>query len=351
MTYQKVNQKQSFPKLEEEILKFWSENKTFEKSIQTREDSEEFNFYDGPPFATGLPHYGHILAGTIKDVIPRYQTMKWKKVKRVFGWDCHWLPIENIVEKKLNISWKDDIEQKVWIHDFNESCRENVLTYTDEWEKIVNRTGRWVDMKNAYHTMDKEFMESVWWVFKTIYDKWLVYEWNRVVPYCPRCTTPLSNFEVNQWYKDKQDKAVTVKFKVEWNENKYILAWTTTPWTLYSNLWLAVWKDIMYSEIKDKKSGNTYILASERISNYYKNEEDYILVKEYKWSCLVWIKYEPLFSDIKVKIEEMWEDLWVGVELWENSYSVVIGHHVTTESWTWIVHIAPAYWEDDNLIW
>ena len=349
--FKDVNPKQSFPELEEAMMEFWKNNKTFEKSIENRADSQEFNFYDGPPFATGTPHYWHILAGTIKDVIPRYQTMKWFRVDRKFGWDCHGLPIENIVEKKLEISGRDDIENKIWVHKFNETCRENVFTYVDEWKKTVNRMWRWVDMENDYKTMDTDFMESVWWVYKTIYDKWLIYEWNRVVPYCPRCTTPLSNFEVNQWYKDKQSKTVTVKFKVKDSENKYILAWTTTPWTLYANLWLAVWKDIIYVELKDKESGDTYILAKDRVWVYYKKEEDYTVVREYPGSCLVWIKYEALFPDIKTKIEDMWEDLWVWVELWKNAFSVVLGHHVTTESWTGVVHIAPAYWEDDNLIW
>ena len=348
--FEKVNPKQSFPKLEENILDFWSKNKIFEQSIENRKDAEEFNFYDGPPFATGTPHYGHILAGTIKDVIPRYQTMNWKRVDRVFGWDCHGLPIENIVEKKLKISWRDDI-MKVWVHSFNETCRANVDTYTEEWKKTVSRMGRWVDMENAYHTMDTPFMESVWWVYKKLYDKWLIYEGHRVVPYCPRCTTPLSNFEVNQGYKDKQDKTLTVKFKIVWNNNKYILAWTTTPWTLMANIGLAVWADIAYIEIKDNKTWETYILAKDRLKEYYKKEEDYSIIREYPGTCLEWIKYEPIFDDFKIQLEDMWEDLWNDVKLWKNAYSVVIGHHVTTESWTWIVHIAPAYWEDDFIIW
>lgn len=347
--FEKVNPKQSFPKLEEKILSFWQENKIFEESIAIRKDAEEFNFYDGPPFATGTPHYGHILAGTIKDVIPRYQTMKGKLVTRVFGWDCHWLPIENIVEKKLEISGRDDI-LKVWIHTFNEECRSNVFWYVEEWKKTVNRMGRWVDIDNAYKTMDTSFMESVWWVYKSLYDKWLIYEGHRVVPYCPRCTTPLSNFEVNQGYKDKQDKTLTVKFKVLGNESKYILAWTTTPWTLMANLWLAVWADIMYSEIRDSKTGETYVLASERLKDYYKNDEEYTLLREYKGSCLEWIKYQPVFDDFQVQINDMWKDLGTNNILGKNAYTVVLGHHVTTESGTWIVHIAPAYWEDDFLI-
>jgi isoleucyl-tRNA synthetase len=347
--FEKVNLKQSFPKLEENILKFWEENKIFEESVNTRENSEEFNFYDGPPFATGTPHYGHILAGTIKDVIPRYQTMKWKKVDRKFGWDCHGLPIENIVEKKLEISGKDEIEKKIWVHTFNETCRENVFTYAQEWQKTVKRMGRWVDMENDYKTMDTPFMESVWWVYKTLYDKWLIYEWHRVVPYCPRCSTPLSNFEVNQGYKNKQDKTATVKFKIEGKENKYILAWTTTPWTLVANLWLAVWKDLEYTQITDKKTNETYILAKDRLSSYYKNEEDCEILQTIKWKDLIGIKYEPVFDDFSKLSQE--NKLPQEIALWKNSYTVVAWHHVTTESGTWIVHIAPAYWEDDALIW
>ena len=346
--YEQVNSRQSFPDLEKKILAFWEDEKIFEESIENRKDSEEFNFYDGPPFATGTPHYGHILAGTLKDVIPRYQTMKWYRVDRKFGWDCHGLPIENIVEKKMGISGRDEIEKKIWVHEFNEECRANVFTYANEWKKTVKRMGRWVDMENDYKTMDTSFMETVWWVYKSLYDKGLIYEGYRVVPYCPRCSTPLSNFEVNQGYKDKQDKTATVKFKVVWSESKYILAWTTTPWTLVSNLWLAVWTDLDYVELLDKKTSETYILAKDRISSYYKNEEDYTVVKEYKGKCLAWIKYEPIFGDFwaKHEIDEM--PKWMN--LWKNVYSVVEGHHVTTDSGTGIVHIAPAYWEDDYII-
>ncbi|MDP2091217.1 MAG: isoleucine--tRNA ligase [Candidatus Gracilibacteria bacterium] len=347
--FEKVNPKQSFPKLEEKILKFWDDNNIFEESINIRKDAEEFNFYDGPPFATGTPHYGHILAGTLKDVIPRYQTMKGKLVTRVFGWDCHGLPIENIVEKKLEISGRDDI-LKIGVHKFNEECRTNVLTYTDEWKKTVSRMGRWVDIDNAYKTMDTSFMESVWWVYKSLYDKGLIYEGHRVVPYCPRCTTPLSNFEVNQGYKDKQSKTLTVKFKVLGTENKYILAWTTTPWTLMSNLGLAVGADIMYSEILDKNTNETYVLASDRIKDYYKNEDDYSQVRQYNGSCLQGIKYEPIFPDFKTQLVDMGALLGSDNKLGKNVYTVVLGHHVTTDTGTGIVHIAPAYGEDDYII-
>ncbi|PIE85657.1 isoleucine--tRNA ligase, partial [Candidatus Gracilibacteria bacterium] len=347
--FKKVNPKQSFPELEEAILDFWEKDNTFQKSIDNRADAEEFNFYDGPPFATGTPHYGHILAGAIKDVIPRYQTMKGKKVERKFGWDTHGLPIENIVEKKLEIKGKEDLEQRIGVHKFNETCRENVFGYVDEWEKVVERMGRWVDMENDYKTMDTDFMESVWWVFSEMYKKGLIYEGHRVVPYSVGMSTPLSNFEVNQGYKDKQDKTVTVKFKVIGSENKYILAWTTTPWTLVANLGLAVGKDIDYVEILDKENGETYILAKDRLGDYYKSEKDYTLVREYKGSCLVGIKYEPLFSDFKEQIEAG-IDLGNEIYLGKNAYSVVEGHHVTTESGTGIVHIAPAYGEDDYQI-
>lgn len=349
MTYPQVNPKQSFPELEAKILAFWQENNTFKKSIEIRKDSEEFKFYDGPPFATWTPHYGHLLAWTLKDAIPRYQTMKWKKVERNFWWDTHGLPIENIVEKKLGISGKKDIEDKIWVFAFNEQCRANVFSYVEDWKRIVGKMWRWVDMENDYKTLDTTFMESVWWVFKTLYDKWYIYESQRVVPYCPRCSTPLSNFEVNQWYEDKQDRSITVKFKVKDSSNKYILAWTTTPWTLPANLWLAVGKDIEYSEVLDKKSGETYVLAKDRILNYYKDENEFTIVRTYKWVCLEWIKYESLFNDFELLNEANSLPLWQ--ELWKNVYSVVLGHHVTTESGTWIVHIAPAYWEDDSLIW
>ncbi len=346
--FPQVNSKQSFPELEEKILKFWKENNTFKKSLELRKDSEEFKFYDGPPFATGTPHHGHLLAWIIKDAIPRFQTMKWKRVDRMFGWDCHGLPIENIVEKKLWISGKKDIEDKIWIFEFNEECQKNVFGYVDVWKKTVEKSGRWVDMENDYKTMDVNFMESIWWVFKTIYDKWLIYESYRVVPYCIRCSTPLSNFEVNQWYEDRQDKTVTVKFKIKWVENKFILAWTTTPWTLPANVWLAVWKDIEYVEILDK-NWEIYILAKDRLASFYKEENDYEIKNIYKWSDLVGTEYNPIFDDF-ISQKENWT-LPKDIVFWKNSYKVILGHHVTTEDGTWVVHIAPAYWEDDFEIW
>ncbi|MCK9272869.1 isoleucine--tRNA ligase [Candidatus Gracilibacteria bacterium] len=346
--YPQVNSRQSFPELEAKILDFWKKNKTFQKSLDIRAGADEFVFYDGPPFATGLPHYGHLLGGTLKDIIPRYQTMKGKYVERRFGWDCHGLPIENIVEKKLKISGKRDIEDKIGVYEFNEQCRSNVMVYTTEWRRIVEKMGRWIDMDNDYKTMDQDFMESVWWVFKSLFDKGHIYESQRVVPYCTRCSTPLSNFEVNQGYEDRQDKSTTVKFKIKGNDNKYILAWTTTPWTLPANLGLAIGAEIEYSEVLDKKTGETYILATDRLANYYKDEADYKIVRNYQGCCLAGIEYEPLFNDFELLRDA--GDLPKGMELGENVYRVVIGHHVTTESGTGVVHIAPAYGEDDSII-
>ncbi|MDD4530395.1 MAG: isoleucine--tRNA ligase, partial [Candidatus Gracilibacteria bacterium] len=373
--YPQVNTRQSFPELEKKIIDFWKEEKMFEQSLKLREGCEEFNFYDGPPFATGTPHYGHILAGTMKDVIPRYQTMKGKYVERRFGWDCHGLPIENIVEKKMGISGKNDIEGKIGVGCFNEECRDNVFLYVNEWKKTVERMGRWVDMDNDYKTLDTNFMESVWWVFKTIYDKGLVYEGNKVVPYCPRCSTPLSNFEVGQGYANKQDKSITVKFKVKNSPNKYILAWTTTPWTLQGNLGLAVGADIDYVEVRvfsgewdnnNKCIYESYIMSEQSYENGLKNHfnpfyvlndlqdgrEEPILIETVnrKGKDLVGIEYEPIFEDFYVQKVEQNKDLGKSNVFGKNSYKVVAGHHVTTESGTGIVHIAPAFGEDDNII-
>ena len=233
----------SFPQLEEDVVRFWREHGTFKKSMEQRRGNAAYVFYDGPPFATGLPHYGHLLAGTIKDVIPRYQTMLGKHVPRTFGWDCHGLPVENEMEKELGITSKSEIE-KYGIGKFNEACRGIVLRYTKEWEQVVERIGRWVDFEHGYRTMDRDYMESIWWVFKQLWDKGLVYEGHKILPYCPRCATPLSNFEANQGYKDVQDPSVTVRFKSNQEPNLFFLAWTTTPWTLPSNMALAVGPDV-----------------------------------------------------------------------------------------------------------
>ncbi|MDD5043693.1 MAG: isoleucine--tRNA ligase [Patescibacteria group bacterium] len=325
--------KKSFPEIEEEILKFWEENKTFEKSVAQRDEKNLYVFYDGPPFATGLPHYGHIVAGTMKDVVPRYWTMRGKRVERRWGWDCHGLPIENIVEKELNLKSRKDIEA-LGVAKFNEACRSKVLMYADEWKKIVKRLGRWVDMENDYKTMDVSFMESVWWVFKSLWEKGLVYEGYKSMHICPRCETTLSNIEVSDGYKDISDISVIVKFKLVGEKNVYALAWTTTPWTLPGNVALAVGADIDYAKVKI--GGEFYILATELLEEVL-NGKKYEVTERMKGKDLENKKYEPLFpffldKDLPHK---------------DNLYKIVTAGFVSTDDGTGIVHIAPAFGEDD----
>lgn len=326
-----VSNKVNFPELEADILKFWERHDTFKKSLDLRRNSSEFVFYDGPPFATGLPHYGHLLAGTIKDIVPRYQTMRGHFVERRFGWDCHGLPVEYEMEQELKISGKRDIE-KMGVDVFNEKCRSIVLRYTREWRQIVTRMGRWVDFDNDYKTMDKPYMESIWWVFKSLWDKNLIYEGNKILPYCPRCATPLSNFETNQGYEEVQDPAITVRFAVEGQPRTYILAWTTTPWTLPSNLALAVGPKIRYVKIKDGE--DTYYLAKDRLSVYYKSPDQVQLLEELDGLKLVDLRYEPLFP-------------YFADQKKAGAFRVCPADFVSTEDGTGIVHIAPGFGEDD----
>ncbi len=327
--------KSGVAKREEEILAFWNENKIFQKSLEQDSPNGDYVFYDGPPFATGLPHYGHIVASVIKDVVPRYWTMRGYHVPRVWGWDCHGLPIENIVEKELGFKHKKDIKE-YGVAKFNERCREMVLTYASEWEKIVPRIGRWADMENAYRTMDKPFMESVWWVFKQIYDKGLVYEDYRSMHICTRCETTLSQQEVSEGYKDVKDISVTVKFKLKdaashgLPENTYFLAWTTTPWTLPGNVALAIGADVAY--VLAEKDGEHFILAKEKLS------EGMSLVKEFANGELAGMAYEPLF-DYYAKDETLKNR--------ENGWKVYAADFVTAESGTGIAHEAPAFGADD----
>jgi len=315
-----------------EVLKFWASERIFERSLEQRKDAPEYVFYDGPPFATGLPHYGHLLAGTIKDIVPRYQTMRGHYVKRRFGWDCHGLPVEYEVEQDLKISGKRDIET-MGVDVFNERCRSIVLRYTREWREVVTRLGRWVDFDHDYKTMDPSFMESIWWVFKALWEKELIYEGHRIVPYCPRCTTPLSNFETNQGYTDVQDPAVTIRFQLEGVERTYVLAWTTTPWTLPSNMALAVGKDIAYLKIKD--GDDTYYLAKDRVPAYYKKGAKYEVLEELTGASLVGLRYVPLFpyfAAFKAK----------------GAFRVIAADFVSTGDGTGVVHIAPGFGEDDS---
>ena len=330
--FESVSNKINFPELEADILKFWKEHDTFKKSLDLRRNSPEFVFYDGPPFATGLPHYGHLLAGTIKDIVPRYQTMRGHYVDRRFGWDCHGLPVEYEMEQELKISGKRDIE-KLGVDVFNEKCRSIVLRYTHEWRQIVTRMGRWVDFDNDYKTMDKEYMESIWWVFKSLWDKDLIYEGSKILPYCPRCATPLSNFETNQGYEEVQDPAITVRFALEDRPRTYILAWTTTPWTLPSNLALAVGPTIRYVKVRDGE--DIYYLAKDRLSVYYKKPDQIQILEEVEGSKLVGLRYEPLFS------------FFADQQKKSNAFRVCAAEFVSTEDGTGIVHIAPGFGEDD----
>ena len=330
--YRPVDSKVNFPKMEEAIIDFWKEHDIFQKSIDTHDEEGEFVFYDGPPFATGLPHFGHFVPGTIKDVIPRYQTMKGRRVRRRFGWDCHGLPVEYEMEKTLGISGKSQIEE-YGIAEFNEKCRSIVLRYTQEWEQIVTRMGRWVDFEHDYKTMDPDFMESIWWVFKTLFEKGLVYEGYNIMPFSPALATPLSNFEVNLGgYKDVVDPAITVRFAVKDQPDTYLLAWTTTPWTLPSNLALVLGPDLEYVKLKD--GDEYYIMGKKAVPSYFKNEEEYEIVETYLGHELVGIQYEPLFP--------YFADMAA-----QGAFRTFNGDYVTDDDGCGIVHTAPGFGEDD----
>jgi len=326
-------QKSKIARREEEILKFWQDQKIFEKTLEKKSPGGNFVFYDGPPFATGLPHYGHILAGTMKDVIPRYKTMRGQHVRRVWGWDCHGLPIESLIQKELGVATKKEIEE-LGVEKFNEAARSSVFRYDKEWKKIVPRTGRFVDMDRAYTTMDQSYTESVWWGFKEMYKKGLVYEDFKSIHISPLLETPLSNFEVSQNYKDIEDISVYAKFELEDEPGTFLLAWTTTPWTLFGNAALAVGEDIDY--VKAKKDGDIYIVAKVLTEKVLK--ENYEIVQELKGKELVGKKYKPVFEHYsKNKI----------LENHANGWKIYGADFVSTEDGTGIVHVAPAFGEDD----
>lgn len=322
--------------IEKQIIKFWKNNETFEKSLENTKSGKPYIFYDGPPFATGLPHYGHLLASILKDVFPRFFTMQGRYVKRNWGWDCHGLPVENIAEKELGINSKDEIEE-MGVKKFNDFCRGKVLTYADEWEKYVDRIGRWVDFEGGYKTMDTSYIESVWWAFKQLYEKGYLYEGEKILMYCPRCSTPLAKSEIamDNSYKVVKDLTVTVKFKLKNEKDTYAIAWTTTPWTLPSNLALTVGPNVDYVYVKDKSDGNVYVLAKELLSNFYKSEEEYEIVKEVKGKELEGVEYEPLYPYFK--------DV-------PNAFKFLLADFVTADDGTGIVHTAPAFGEDDNVV-
>ena len=328
--YPEVDPQPSFPTIETDVLASWAQRKTFAESIHRRADADEYVFYDGPPFANGLPHYGHLLTGFVKDTVPRYQTMRGRRVERRFGWDCHGLPAEVVVEKELGLSGHPAIT-KFGIDKFNDACRTSVLRFTDEWQRYVTRQARWVDFDNDYKTLDLPYMESVMWAFKTLWDKGLIYEGFRVLAYCWRCETPLSNTEtrMDDVYRDRQDPAVTVQFQLDSGER--VLAWTTTPWTLPSNLALAVGADIDYAVMEDK--GVRYILAEARLGAYEREFADAVHVATIKGSELVGRRYTPLypfFADAP------------------NAFQVLGESFVSIEEGTGVVHMAPGFGEDDQ---
>ncbi|MEY2671797.1 MAG: hypothetical protein RL687_214, partial [Candidatus Parcubacteria bacterium] len=354
------NTKSQNAEREEKILAFWKEQDTFKKSIEKEAPKGKYVFYDGPPFATGLPHYGHILGSTAKDVVGRYQTMQGYSVPRRWGWDCHGLPIENIVEKDLGISGKKAIEE-YGIEKFSEHARSKVLTYVSEWKKTVDRMGRWVDFDNSYKTMDNSFIESVWWALGQLNDKGLLYEGVRVLAYCPRCETPIANSEIamDNSYKDITDISVYVKFKLTPTQKMhplfnastltrsdafsapgiFLLAWTTTPWTLPGNTAIAINKDLQYVFVKNNilDKEEVLVIAKDLFENLKAKFTEPEIIKEVSGSELVGMSYEPVFDYYKNTDMPNKENIW---KVWHADF-------VTAEKGTGIAHEAPAFGEDD----
>jgi len=329
----KETNKSIFSQMEEEVLDFWQKNKIFEKSVKKEAPNGNYVFYDGPPFITGLPHYATLLPSIVKDLIPRYWTMKGYRVERVWGWDCHGLPAENKVEQNLGLKNKKDIES-LGVGKFVDACRDYVKTGSEQWRWYIDRIGRWVDMDTAYKTMDINFMESVIWAFKNLYDKGLIYEGYRTSLHCPRCATPLSKFEITMdsgSYKDISDDAVVVEFKSD--EGLYFLAWTTTPWTLPGNLALAIGNEIDYAIIENL--GKEYVLAKDKV-NYFFEGKEHKIKKIIKGSDLVGIKYEPIFDLENLEIKEN-----------NKTFKIYHADFIKTDEGTGIVHIAPNFGEDD----
>ena len=320
----------SFPQLEEAVLDFWQQQQLFARVQAKRRGGDEYLFYDGPPFANGLPHYGHILANTIKDVVPRYWTMRGFYVERRFGWDCHGLPVEYEIEKREGFKGRQDILQ-IGVERFNAMCRESVMHYTREWQRTITRLGRWVDWDNQYRTMDISFMESVWHVCKLLADKNLLYRGHKVVPYSPRITAVLSNFEANQNYKEVQDPALVVKLRAT-SEDAYFLIWTTTPWTLVSNLALAVAADMPFVKIRDRARNESFYLAASRLAVFYPQADGYEIEQQLHGKDLVGRTYQPLYDCAASTAQ---------------AFRVLAADFVSDSEGTGIVHMAPAFGEDD----
>jgi isoleucyl-tRNA synthetase len=333
----KANTRRRAVEYEKALISYWKDNKTFEKSVEMRPIDNSYVFYDGPPFITGVPHHGTLLSSIVKDAVPRYQTMKGKHVERVWGWDTHGLPAENFIEKKLGITSRHEIGEKISLEDYIITARESMVSNAALWEDTIDRIGRWVDFKGAYKTMDKDYMESVWWAFKTLYEKGKIYEGERVLMYDTKWATPLSKAEVTMdtgAYQVVTDPSVYVKFKLT-DEDAYLLAWTTTPWTLPANTALAVNSEVEYVEVL--LGGEKYIVAKELAEKVFVDEKhqplDYETVRHFKGNHLIGKTYEPLFE-----------------HRGENAHIVWDAEYVTTESGTGIVHLAPAYGEEDFLL-
>lgn len=330
--YNKVDTNLNFVDREAEVLKFWKENDIANKCITNREGCDTFTFYDGPPTANGKPHIGHVLTRVIKDMLPRYQSMKGKKVLRKAGWDTHGLPVELEVEKLLGLDGKEQIE-KYGIEPFIKKCRESVWKYKGMWEEFSDVVGFWADMEHPYITYENDYIESVWWALNEIWKKGLLYKGHKVVPYCPRCGTPLSSHEVAQGYKDVKERSAMVKFKAKDEDNTYFLAWTTTPWTLPSNLGLVVNPEVDY--VKVSYEGQNLIMAEALVESVFANKEgEHPVLERFKGKALEYREYEPLYPYAEGKIKK-------------KAFYVMCDGYVTTSDGTGIVHTAPAFGEDD----
>ncbi|PWU97758.1 putative valyl-tRNA synthetase [Trypanosoma cruzi] len=336
----------NFSKMEEEVLQHWERVDAFRETLKQSKGKKPYNFYDGPPFATGLPHYGHLLAGTIKDIVCRYAHQTGHHVERRFGWDCHGLPIEFEIDKTLGIKSSHDVKA-YGIAKYNDTCKNIVMRYSEEWRRTVNRMGRWIDFDNDYKTMYLSYMESVWWVFKELWNKNLVYRGFKVMPFSTGCTTPLSNFEANSNYKDVSDPSVMVTFQTRDDPNTYFIAWTTTPWTLPSNLALCVHPNLDYVKVLDTKTKRHYIVGELRLGEVFPSKKKgahkgdeappYVIVTRMKGTELVGTKYEPLFPYFKSTYGE-------------TAFRVISDTYVTTDSGTCVVHQAPGFGEEDYRI-
>ncbi|MBB6630072.1 isoleucine--tRNA ligase [Clostridium algidicarnis] len=329
--YKKIDPTKSFVDMEKSVLKLWKEKDVIQKNFDLNEDGRYFTFYDGPPTANGKPHIGHVLTRVMKDLIPRYKVMKGYRVLRKAGWDTHGLPVELEIEKKLGITGKQGIEE-YGVEKFIQECKESVFTYSSMWKEMSEKIGFWVDMDSPYVTYDNNYIESVWWALNQMWKKDLLYKGHKVMPYCPRCGTSLSSHEVAQGYKDVKESTAVTKFKVKGEENKYILAWTTTPWTLPSNVALAINKKYNYAEIKVGEE--YYILAKDLIHSVI-GDIEYELVKEFKGEEILGLEYEQLFKFYTLE---------------EKAFFIIHGDFVTLTDGTGIVHTAPAYGEDDSMV-